>query len=132
MALEKLLSQIPGVEHIYSRSGTGQSVVTLPFFVGEDREDALLNVYNKLYSNQDQIPSVVTNWLVKPVEVDDLPVLMPGLWSDQPDLYGDFELRRFCRWIFHSRCHQTRRTNRYQRRANAAVGRVARADSQLR
>jgi multidrug efflux pump subunit AcrB len=38
---------------------------------------------------------VVTNWLVKPVEVDDVPVVMLGLWSDQPDRYGDFELRRF-------------------------------------
>ena len=95
LPLEKLLSQIPGVEHIYSRSGTGQSVVTLRFFVGEDREDALLNVYNKLYSNQDQIPSVVTHWLVKPIEVDDVPILMLGLWSNRPDRYGDFELRRF-------------------------------------
>nr|WP_305907779.1 efflux RND transporter permease subunit [Methylomarinum sp. Ch1-1]MDP4520559.1 efflux RND transporter permease subunit [Methylomarinum sp. Ch1-1] len=93
--LEKLLSQITGIEHVYSRSETGQAIVTLRFYVGEDREDALLNTYSKLYSNQDQVPAVVRNWIVKPIEVDDVPIVMIGLWSERPDLYGDYELRRF-------------------------------------
>ena len=95
LPLEKLLSQITGVEHIYSRSGPGNAIVTLRYFVGEDREDALLNAYTKLYANQDTIPAAVTNWIIKPVEVDDVPVVILGLWSSHPDLYGDFELRRF-------------------------------------
>ncbi|MGY6276055.1 efflux RND transporter permease subunit [Methylomonas sp. MgM2] len=94
-SLEKLLTQITGVENVYSRSVNGQAIVTLRFFVGEDREDSLLNVYSKLYSNQDKIPAVVANWLVKPVEVDDVPIVVAGLWSSNPDLYGDYELRRF-------------------------------------
>jgi multidrug efflux pump subunit AcrB len=92
--LEKLLSQINGVEHVYSRTATGQTVVTLRFYVGEDREDALLNTYNKLLSNQDIIPAVVHNWIIKPIEVDDVPIVVLGLWSENPDLYSDFELRR--------------------------------------
>ena len=93
--LEKLLTQITGVENVYSRTGNGRTIVTLRFFVGEDREDSLLNVYSKLYSNQDKIPAVVSNWLVKPVEVDDVPIIVAGLWSSNPDLYSDYELRRF-------------------------------------
>ncbi len=92
--LEKLLSQITGVEHVYSRSATGRAIVTLRFYVGEDREDSLLNVYNKLYSNQDKVPAVVADWIVKPIEVDDVPIVVIGLWSSNPELYGDFELRR--------------------------------------
>ena len=92
--VEKLLSQIPGVEHIYSSSSTGKSAVTLRFFVGEDREVSILNTYNKLYSNQDRVPGVVTEWLVRPVEVDDVPILLLALWSADPALYSDFELRR--------------------------------------
>ena len=92
--LEKLLAQIPGVEHVYSSTDAGRSAVTLRFHVGEDREDSLLNSYNKLYANQDQIPAVVSNWLLKPVEVDDVPILVLGLWSDDPQRYSDFELRR--------------------------------------
>ncbi|MEH6589102.1 MAG: efflux RND transporter permease subunit [Halioglobus sp.] len=92
--LEKLLSQIPGVENVYSTSTTGSAAVTLRFFVGEDREESLLNSYNKLYSNQDKIPGVVTNWILSPVEVDDVPIVMLALWSNTPQRTSDYELRR--------------------------------------
>ncbi len=93
--VEKLLAQIPGVEHVYSISRTGGAIVTLRFYVGEDREDALLNTYIKLYSHQDEIPSGVSNWIVRPVSVDDVPIVMLGVWSEDADRYSDFELRRF-------------------------------------
>jgi len=92
--VEKLLTQIPGVEHIYSASNTGRSAVTLRFYVGQDREESILNTYSKMYANQDQIPDVVTQWLVRPVEVDDVPILLLGLWSENPALYDDYQLRR--------------------------------------
>ncbi len=92
--LEKLLAQIPGVEHVYSSSKMGQSAVTLRFKVGEDREASILNTYNKLYSNQDSVPGVVANWIVKPVEVDDVPIMILSLWSREPEQYSDYELRR--------------------------------------
>ncbi|MEQ9021279.1 MAG: efflux RND transporter permease subunit, partial [Pseudomonadales bacterium] len=92
--LEKLLAQIPGVEHVYSMSTDGMANATLRFYVGEDREESILNTYNKLYSNQDKIPPVVSNWMLKPVEVDDVPILLISLWSENPDKYDDFELRR--------------------------------------
>jgi multidrug efflux pump subunit AcrB len=92
--LEKLLAQIPGVEHVYSSSTSGKAIATLRFYVGEDREESILNTYNKLYSNQDKIPSVVSNWMLKPVEVDDVPIMLIGLWSENPEKYDDFELRR--------------------------------------
>lgn len=92
--LEKLLAQIPGVEHIYSSSLSGKASATLRFYVGEDREDSLLNTYNKLYSNQDKIPPVVSRWQLRPVEVDDVPIVMLALWSEDARRYGDFELRR--------------------------------------
>ncbi|MFY9256036.1 MAG: efflux RND transporter permease subunit [Fuerstiella sp.] len=92
--MEKLLYQIDGVEYVYSMSRPGQSVVTVRFFVGEDREDSLVKLYNKVHSNVDQIPPGVTGWVVKPIEVDDVPILIATLWSDRTELYGDHELRR--------------------------------------
>jgi len=92
--VEKLLSQIPGVEHVYSTSATGKASVTLAFYVGEDREISILNAYNKLYANQDKVPEVVSRWMLRPVEVDDVPILLLSLWSDAPETYGDYELRR--------------------------------------
>jgi multidrug efflux pump subunit AcrB len=92
--LEKLLAQVSGVEHVYSVTNNSQTVVTLRFHVGENRENALLNTYNKLHSNTDRIPDIVTKWRVQPIEVDDVPIIMLGLWSSDNTTIDDYELRR--------------------------------------
>jgi len=92
--LEKLLFQIDGVEHVYSASRAGQAVVSLRFYVGEDREDSLVKIYNKIHSNTDLIPPDVASWVVKPIEIDDVPIVIVTLWSDRPDLIDDYGLRR--------------------------------------
>ncbi|QEG25046.1 efflux RND transporter permease subunit [Mariniblastus fucicola] len=92
--LEKLLYQIDGVEYVYSMSQSGSAVVTVRFYVGEDREDSLVKLYNKVDSNADQIPQSVSSWMVKPVEIDDVPIVIVTLWSDAIDQYGDHELHR--------------------------------------
>jgi multidrug efflux pump subunit AcrB len=91
--LEKLLHQIDGVEYVYSMSRPGRSIVTVRFFVGEDREDSLVKLYNKIQSNIDEIPPIVASWVVKPIEIDDVPIAVATLWSDRPE-NGDHELRR--------------------------------------
>ncbi|HHI79047.1 MAG TPA: efflux RND transporter permease subunit [Planctomycetes bacterium] len=90
--LERMLWEIKGVEHIYSMTAPGRSVITVRFFVGEDREKALINVYNKLEANQDLIPSQVSRWIVKPVEIDDVPILAMTLYSATR---GEDQLVRF-------------------------------------
>lgn len=99
--VEKLLYQIDGVEYVYSMSRPGEAIVTVRFYVGEDREDSLVKLYNKLNSNIDQIPASVASWVVKPVEVDDVPIVIATLWSDQPERYGDHELRRIAEELQH-------------------------------
>jgi multidrug efflux pump subunit AcrB len=96
--LEKLLYQIDGVEYVYSLSRTGEAVVTVRFYVGEDREDSLVKIYNKLWSNLDSIPPSVTSWVVKPLEIDDVPIVIATLWSDRPGL-DDYALRRIAEEI---------------------------------
>ena len=97
--LEKLLAQVKGVEHVYSVTNNNQAVVTLRFYVGENREEALLNTYNKLYSNTDKVPAIVSNWQVKPVEVDDVPIVLLSLWSSDEEKFDDFALRRLAEEI---------------------------------
>ncbi len=92
--LEKLLYQVDGVEYVYSMSRPGQSIVTVRFYVGEDREDSLVKLHNKILTNTNRVPPVVTDWVVKPLEVDDVPMVNITLWSTRPALYGDHELRR--------------------------------------
>lgn len=92
--LEKLLYQIDGVEHVYSVSQSGRAIVTVRFYVGEDREDSVVKIYNKVFSNTDIVPPDVASWVVKPIEIDDVPIVIVTLWSDRPDRIDDFALRR--------------------------------------
>ncbi len=81
--LETLLRQIQGVEYVYSVSRPGESVVTVRYLVGENLENSLIKTRDKVLANQDIIPPGVTNWLVKPVEIDDVPILMLSLSPQQ-------------------------------------------------
>jgi len=92
--LEKLLSQIDGVEYVYSSSMEGAAQVIVRFYVGEPREAALVKLYNKLYSNQDHIPPSVTRWLVKPIEIDDVPIVVAAIYSTDATKTDRYQLRR--------------------------------------
>ena len=83
--LERLLYQIDGVEYVYSISRPGQAVVTVRFYVGEDREESLLKLYNKIHSNLDRETPGIAGWIVKPIEIDDVPIVNATLYSDRHD-----------------------------------------------
>ena len=73
--LEKILYQIDGVEYVYSMSRENQAIITVRYYVGEDRERSLVKLYKKIDENLDIVPPGVTGWVVKPVEIDDVPVV---------------------------------------------------------
>ncbi|MBF0251419.1 MAG: efflux RND transporter permease subunit, partial [Alphaproteobacteria bacterium] len=83
--LERLMSEIPGVEHVYSMSRHGGGMVTVQFEVGEEMGPSLVKLYDKLMSNVDKIPPGVSQPLVKPKGVDDVPVVTLTLWSHDVD-----------------------------------------------
>ena len=89
--LEKLLWEVPGVEYLYSTSSAGQSVVIVRFFVGQDEEQALVRLNQKINANLDRMPPGVVPPLVKPRSIDDVPVMSLTLWSAH---YDDFALRQ--------------------------------------
>jgi multidrug efflux pump subunit AcrB len=73
--LEKLLYQIDGVEYVYSMSRPDEAVITVRFYVGEDRERSLVKLFKKIDESLDLVPPGVTGWVIKPVEIDDVPLL---------------------------------------------------------
>ena len=101
--LERLLWQIDGVEYVYSTSRKDMTAVTVRFFVGEDREDSLIKLHNTILKNQDMAPGIVSGWVVKPVEIDDVPIVGLTLHADHgfEDRYTDFDLRRMAEELFH-------------------------------
>ena len=94
--MEKFLWEIPGVEYIYSTSMPGMSMAIVRFFVGEDEEKSIVKFYNKLYSHLDLIPPGVSMPIIKPRYIDDVPIVLLTLWSDQ---YDSFTLRRIAKQL---------------------------------
>ncbi|AGA34584.1 Acriflavin resistance protein [Thioalkalivibrio nitratireducens DSM 14787] len=83
--LERLMSEISGVDNVYSVSHRGQSMVTVQFDVGEEMESSIVKVHDKLMSNRDLMPPGVSEPMVKPKGVDDVPTVTLTLWSHDLD-----------------------------------------------
>ncbi|OAD90266.1 multidrug transporter AcrB [Aequorivita soesokkakensis] len=89
--LEKLVSNIPGVEYVYSTSSKEGAMVIVQFYVGEGIERSFVKLYNEMNKHMDQMPPGVTMPLVKPRAIDDVPMLGITLWSEN---YDDFQLKQ--------------------------------------
>ena len=83
--MEKLLWEIPGVEYVYSTSSAGMSMIIVRFKVGQNEENALVRLNEKLHANADIIPPGASPPLIKPRSIDDVPVLAVTLSSDRYD-----------------------------------------------
>ncbi len=83
--LERLMSEIPGVDHVYSMSQRDGAIVTVQFEVGEELGPSLVKLNDKIQSNVDKIPPGVSPPLIRPKGVDDVPVVTLTLWSHQVD-----------------------------------------------
>jgi len=90
---EQVLSEIEGIKHVYSSSQPGMAVITVQFKVGENREDAIVRLFSKVYSKQDWLPPNlgVGQPIVKPKGIDDVPIVTATLWSEDPEV-GAYEL----------------------------------------
>ncbi len=91
LPMEKLLREVPGVEYIYSISHPGLSMLIVRFYVGTKEEDAIIQTYNKLYSNADRIPPGVSQPVIKVRSIDNVPILALTLWGKN---YDSYRLRR--------------------------------------
>lgn len=89
--LEKMMSNIEGVENVYSTSMPGMEMVTVQFYVGEDIERSIVKLYNEIMKHMDKMPQNISMPLVKTRSIDDVPILSFTLWSN---VYNDYQLRR--------------------------------------
>jgi len=87
---EQVLSEIAGIEHIYSVSKPGLAILTVEFEVGEDRSQAIVRLYNQVYSNADWLPQNmgVGQPIIKPRGIDDVPIVALTLWSEDAERSG--------------------------------------------
>lgn len=85
--MEKIVSNIKGVEHVYSTSMNGMGMLTVQFYVGEDSEKSLVKLYNEIMKNMDHMPQGATMPLIKSRSIDDVPALTFTLWSNKMSGY---------------------------------------------
>lgn len=88
--LEKIISDIKGVEHLHAMAMNGQAMIIVQFYVGEDTERSYVNLYNELMKHRDMFPPGVYEPLVKTRAIDDVPMLGLTLWSEN---YDDYKLK---------------------------------------
>jgi multidrug efflux pump subunit AcrB len=92
---EQVLSQIAGIEHIYSVSKPGMAVLTVQYLVGQDRTQALVRLYDTIQANRDWVsPELgVGEPIIKPLGIDDVPIVTVTLWT-RDETRGAFELEQ--------------------------------------
>lgn len=83
---EQIVSEIQGVEHVYSASSPGMAVLTVRFTVGESRTDAIVRLYNAFYSKWLPANPAIGKALIKPKGIDDVPIVTGTLWSKNPEI----------------------------------------------
>jgi len=80
--LEKKLREVQGIEHVYSMSMDNVGIVNVMYFIGENREDSNLKLYDKVMQNMDQMPKGVMQPLIKPFDIDiDVPIITVALYQ---------------------------------------------------
>ena len=89
--LEKIISNIKGVEHVHSIVMSGQAMIVVQFYVGQDVERSYVKLYDELSKHEDMFPKGVYKPMVKTRTIDDVPMLGLTLWSETED---DFQLRQ--------------------------------------
>ena len=83
--LERLMAQLLGVKHVYSVSDKGQGIVTVEFDVGQEMGASIIKVRDKMLANLDFMPPGASQPLIKPKEIDDVPIVNLTLWSKELD-----------------------------------------------
>jgi multidrug efflux pump subunit AcrB len=94
--IERKLSEIKGVEYVYSTSRDDGVVIIVRFYVGEPLEQSLVDLYDKLMANQDLLPPGSGPWLVKPRDINDVPIVTVTLSSER---YPDLQLRQLAQHV---------------------------------
>jgi multidrug efflux pump subunit AcrB len=89
--IERRISEIRRVEYVYSIAQPGTALFIVRFYVGEDLEKSLVDLYDKLMSSRDLFPPGAGDFMVKPRDINDVPIVTLTLWSER---YDDAEMRR--------------------------------------
>jgi len=80
--LERKLREIKGIEHVYGMAMDNVGIVNVMYYIGENREDSNLKLYDKVMQNMDLMPKGVMQPLIKPFDIDiDIPIITVAFYD---------------------------------------------------
>ncbi len=80
--LEKKLREVKGIEHVYGTALDNVGVVNVMYYIGENREESNLKLYDKVMQNMDKLPNGTMQPIIKPFDIDiDVPIMTVALYK---------------------------------------------------
>ena len=85
--LERKLKEIKGIEHIHGMAMDNVAVINAAFYIGEQKEDSNLKIYDKIMQNMAILPKGAMQPIIKPLDIDvDIPVVSVAFYANKPDM----------------------------------------------
>ena len=98
--LERKLREVQGIEHIYGMAMDNVGIVNIMYYIGEDREDSNLKLYDKVMQNMDSLPKGTMQPIVKPFDIDiDIPIITVAFYPKDQKTVNDIALFEVVRKI---------------------------------
>ena len=91
--LERKIRGIKGVENIFSIAKESVGIIQVQYYIGEDKADSDLKLYDQIMRNMDTMPKGAMQPIIKTMDIDtDIPVATIAFYSkdkrvSQTDLY---------------------------------------------
>ncbi len=82
---ERVLQEIPGIEHIYAVSTQNASIMTVLFHVGDDPTKSFVDLYDQVFAHLDALPPGASQPQITPLSVDDIPAVVLTLHGKRYD-----------------------------------------------
>lgn len=91
---ERVLQEVPGIEHIYAISQQNVSILTVLFHVGDDPTKSFVALYDQVFAHLNELPPGAGQPQITPLSVDDIPIAVLTLHGknyDRGQLYAAAE-----------------------------------------
>lgn len=85
--LERKIRGIKGVENIFSTARDSVGIIQVQYFIGQEKEESDLKLYDQVMRNMDQFPKGAMQPIVKTMDIDtDIPVATIAFYSKEGSL----------------------------------------------
>ena len=87
--LTRKLREMTGVKHTYAMAMDSVGIVTVVFKIGENKEQSLVKLYDRVMQNMNLLPKGARTPMIKPIDIDEVPIVTIALASKK---YSNNEL----------------------------------------